>query len=286
MRFFINCTVLAAAIVVSSCSMQKLIAPERPRSLVPAYKSPHSLCVACHITEKPQAGGALFAPGTDPSVTCLECHDYNKNHHPVDFVPAVTSGFPFPLFEGKIRCLTCHEIHGGAGNEGTPKLLRGGPYTADRRAICFRCHSSERYAAINPHLMLDEQNNYREVNGKPVCLLCHSQMPDPAKDYTENVRFRADVGFLCWRCHPPMPDPFFSTHFLKKPSAATLEAMHQAEERDMVILPMVPRGRITCSTCHNPHQERVIQHEAAAKGADRKGRLRLPSLCVACHPMY
>ena len=224
--------------------------------------------------------------GADPSASCLNCHDYKENHHPVDFVPADASRFPFPLFAGKVRCLTCHEIHGGPGNKGTPKLLRGGPYTEDRRVICFQCHSSERYAAINPHLMLDEKNNYRAVNGKPVCLLCHSQMPDPEIDYTENVRFRADVGFLCWRCHPPMPDPFFSTHFLRKPSAATLEAMHQSEERDMVILPMVPRERITCSTCHNPHQQGVIQHEAAAKGADRKSRLRLPSLCVACHPMY
>jgi predicted CXXCH cytochrome family protein len=286
MRIIVNLLVLFAAILVSSCSLQALIAPERPRSPVPAFKNPHTRCVACHTTEKPQRGSELFAPGADPSVSCLNCHDYNENHHPVDFAPAVASVFPFPLFEGKIRCLTCHEIHGGAGHEGTPKLLRGGPYTEDRRAICFQCHSSERYAAINPHLMLDDNNRFREVNGKPVCLLCHSKMPDPAKDDTSAVRFRADVAFLCWRCHPPMPDPFFSTHFLVSPSAKTLNAMHQTEEQDLVILPIVPRGRITCSTCHNPHQERVIQYGSAAKGADAKSRLRLPSLCKACHPTY
>jgi hypothetical protein len=48
--------------------------------------------------------------------------------------------------------------------------------------------------------------------------------------------------------------------------------MHQSEERLLVILPIVPRERITCSTCHNPHQTGVIQREAAAKGADTKGQ--------------
>jgi predicted CXXCH cytochrome family protein len=288
MRFFVKWLLLATAIVATSCSLQALIAPQRTQHTpysAPAYKNPHTFCAVCHATAKPQAGAALFAPGANPSASCLLCHDYKENHHPVDFVPAAAPGIPFPLFEGKIRCLTCHEIHGGAGKTGTSKLLRGGPYTGDRRQICFRCHSSE-YAAINPHLMLANGKNFREVNGRPVCLLCHSKMPDPEKDFTGNVTFRADVGFLCWRCHPPMPDPFFSTHFLVSPSAKTLDAMHQAEERDLVILPMVPRGRITCSTCHNPHQQGVIQHEAAAKGADSKSRLRLPSLCKACHPTY
>jgi predicted CXXCH cytochrome family protein len=289
MRFFVQWLLLAASIMATSCSLQALITPpgqqHTPYS-APAYKNQHTLCAVCHATAKPHAGAALFAPGADPSASCLLCHDYKENHHPVDFVPAAASRIPFPLFTGKVRCLTCHEIHGGAGKKGTSKLLRGGPYTEDRRQICLRCHSREKYAAINPHLMLDNQKKFRDVNGRPVCLLCHSEMPDPERDYAEDVKFRADVGFLCWRCHPPMPDPFFDTHFLVSPSAKTLDAMHEAEEGDLVILPLVPRGRITCSTCHNPHQQGVIQHAAAAKGADAKGRLRLPSLCQACHPKY
>jgi predicted CXXCH cytochrome family protein len=288
MRYRVAWLALLAVILVSSCTSLNLLlltAPEKAHLRVSQYKNPHTLCVMCHGTKKPQAGPALFAPGADPSSSCLGCHDYQENHHPVDFVPANASRFPFPIYEGRVRCLTCHEIHGGPGKTGTPKLLRGGPYK-DRREICFRCHSQERYTAINPHIMLEEGSKYRTVNGKPVCLLCHSIMPDPSKDYTENVRFRADVGFLCWRCHPPMPDPFFSTHFMVKPSEQILNSMRQAEARDTVVLPLVPRGRITCSTCHNPHQKGVIQHEAAAKGADSKGKLRLPSLCVACHPMY
>jgi predicted CXXCH cytochrome family protein len=286
MCHFVTCFVLSASLLMSSCSLQKFLAsdnaPHAPTQ-APAYNNPHLVCIKCHLTDKPQTGGALFATGADPSASCLNCHDYRENHHPVDYVPTNPSTSPFPLYEGKVKCLTCHQIHSGPGNQGTPKLLRGGPYQ-DRRAICFRCHSGERYAAINPHEMLDNANKVREVNGKPVCLLCHSKMPDTAADSTDDVRFRADIGFLCWRCHPPMPaDSFFNAHFLVRPSAKTLNNMHQSEEKLLVILPIVPRDRITCSTCHNPHQAGVIQREAAAKGADTKGRLRLSYMCFACH---
>jgi predicted CXXCH cytochrome family protein len=232
--------------------------------------------------EKPQPGGAVFSSGFDIVLSCLGCHDYKENHHPVDFVPADPVKNPFPLFEGKVTCLTCHEMHGGPRREGTKNLLRNGPYQ-DRREICFRCHSREAYASIDPHKMLDDQNHVREVNKKSICLLCHSKIPDPAKDFTEDVGFRADIGFLCWRCHPPMAGDFFRMHFLVTPKAKTLDNMNKAQERLYVTLPIVPRGRITCSTCHNPHQEGVIQRTAAAKGADTKGKLRLPDLCFACH---
>ena len=274
-------------VILASCSMDSIIYPEtsanvaqRPRT----YKNPHTLCVGCHTSEKPEPGTAAFEPGTEPSSLCLNCHDYGENHHPVDFVPPDPASFPRPLFGGKVRCLTCHEIHGGPDGEGTSKLLRGGPY-ADRRQICFQCHVKERYAAVDPHKMLDRQGQIMKVNSKPVCLQCHSKQPDPLTDSTNDVRFKADVGFLCWRCHPPMPGSFFDQHFLVRPSEETLRNIRETEERGLVILPLVPRGRITCSTCHNPHQEGVIQHEAAARGADSAARLRIPSPCFGCHRM-
>jgi hypothetical protein len=131
--------------------------------------------------------------------------------------------------------------------------------------------------------MLDNTGAILEVNGKPVCLLCHAIKPNPEVDRTPDVRFKADVGFLCWRCHPPMPDSFFSKHFLVTPSQKTLDYMQEREAQEMIILPLVPRGRITCSTCHNPHQEGVILHEAAAKGSGTRSRLRLSFMCGACH---
>jgi predicted CXXCH cytochrome family protein len=272
------------ALFLVSCTMQQLLWPERPAPVAYTYTyhNPHVDCVHCHGTANPGPDSPQFA--ADPSSLCFDCHDYKENHHPVDFRPTGGSEFALPVYNGIVRCLTCHEIHGGPNHKGSPKLLRGGPYP-DRRTICSKCHSLDRNRSINPHIMLESDGAVRKVNGQPVCLLCHAVKPDPEVDRTPDVKFKADIGFLCWRCHPPMPGTFFDKHFLVTPSPKTQQNIQEAEERLLVILPLVPRGRITCSTCHNPHQRGVIQHEAAAKGADTMMKLRLPSICFACHRM-
>jgi len=216
------------------------------------------------------------------SSACLDCHQYRENHHPVDMVPANPSNFPFPLYDGKVKCLTCHV----ADHMGSARLLRGGPY-ADRREICFKCHYEEDYAHIFPHVMLEKEGKYTQVNGSPVCLICHAKTPDPKVDRTKDVLFRADVAFLCWRCHSLMPQPMLNTHVLMKPSENMLKDIEQNEREMKVTIPLVPRNRITCSTCHNPHEKGVIIYEPSAKGADSPDRLRLqtPDLCLVCHKM-
>ena len=133
--------------------------------------------------------------------------------------------------------------------------------------------------------MTDEKGAISVIEGKAVCLYCHDVQPDPSRDRTRDVSFTADVGFLCWRCHPPMPGSFFDKHFLVKPESWMLKTIEATERQEGVILPLVPKGRITCSTCHNPHQKGVIQRKEAAAGADAHARLRIDynSLCRACH---
>lgn len=79
---------------------------------------------------------------------------------------------------------------------------------------------------------------------------------------------------------------FQSQNLLVEPSFEMLRTLAKNETAMDVLLPLVPRNRVTCSTCHNPHQKGVIRREAAAKGADAPDKLRLPSprLCFACHP--
>ena len=219
--------------------------------------------------------------GTDLTSKCLECHNYWDNHHPIGIVPSNPTNYPFPLYNGKIMCLTCHiSDHLESAN-----LLRGGPYV-DRREFCFKCHAEGKYAKINPHIMLDSNGKVRSLNGQPVCLFCHSAKPNPATDRTGDVLFRADVAFLCWRCHPPMANPmFFEEHFLVTPSMVMRRFMEEQEQRLLVTIPLVPRDRITCSTCHNPHQKGVILYGPSARGADSPRRLRLPAdeICIVCH---
>ncbi|HYA87197.1 MAG TPA: cytochrome c3 family protein [Nitrospirota bacterium] len=219
--------------------------------------------------------------GTDLTAKCLECHDYSGNHHPIGIVPSHPANYPFPLYNGKIMCLTCHiEDHLGSA-----KLLREGPY-ADRRELCFKCHTEEQYAKINPHIMLNGRGKVLSVAGRPVCLFCHPIEPDPATNRTEDVVFIADVAFLCWRCHPPMANHmFFEEHFLATPTMEMRRFMEKQEQQLHVNIPLVPRDRITCSTCHNPHQKGVILYGPSASGADAPYRLRLSAdrICIACH---
>ena len=177
-----------------------------------------------------------------------------------------------------------HTSRGGPFGD-NPNLIRGGPYE-DRRDPCFICHYREQYSDIYVHEMLDAGENVVELNGKPICLFCHREKPDPMVDRTKDVTFKADVGFLCWRCHLPMPETrFFGAHFLVEPARQTLRYMKSFEKKNTIILPIVPHNRITCSTCHNPHQKGVIKHEPATKGAGEKGRVsrKRQELCRACH---
>lgn len=242
-------------------------------------------CAGCH--RMPASGITAanpFPQGMEASSLCLDCHHYETNHHPVEFIsrytdPAGVSLNSFPLFDGEVRCLTCHEVHGAGG----AKMLRGGPY-ASSNEICFRCHENDLNTKFDPHIMLDNDGFIREVNGTPVCLFCHVNVPDQSRTDME-ITFRADVAFLCWRCHPPMEGDFFKGHFLVKPKKATLDIIRATEGSSGVMLPLLNRDRITCSTCHNPHQEGVIQSRPASAGAGVTGRLRLSKekLCSGCH---
>lgn len=72
-------------------------------------------------------------------------------------------------------------------------------------------------------------------------------------DRTEDVKFRADVAFLCWRCHAPMVNSILMNHFRLKPSISQLQYIQEKIQQLEVTIPLIPRQRITCSTCHNPH---------------------------------
>ncbi len=251
----------------------------------------HTSCVFCHRMPASEiSADHLFPEGVDPSSICLDCHHYSENHHPVNFVPEKafdgTDASDFPLFDGEIRCLTCHRVHRDDGLEGRPLFLRGGPYTY-RTEICFLCHDKDLNRRVNPHRMREDSGEIREIGGQPICLMCHAAVPDQTSSPVK-VAFKADVAFLCWRCHPPMAnDEFFRGHFLVKPRRLTLARMKRVEQEYDVSFPLLNRDRVTCSTCHNPHQKGIIVDGPARAGEDAPFRLRMPSgtICYGCHDM-
>lgn len=261
-----------------------------PSPMIDSHKN--MSCPDCH-TAKPEKTAAKLKHPDNPSRTCMKCHEYLKNedHHTSEIEPDSKISIPshFRLYNGKMDCLTCHQVHSGYDyQKGTANLLVGGSYN-NRRTICFQCHNKESYSEINPHeSMLNEDKSLNLTT----CDLCHQVRPDPKVDRTADVKFKSEIHFLCWRCHPPMAGDFFKQHFLldsneeEQGLAApinTFDLMKEKESHTDFILPLDPKGKITCSTCHNPHQPGVMVDKKAAKGAGEEKRLRLPDKCLACH---
>jgi predicted CXXCH cytochrome family protein len=272
----ISLAVLALSIALSSCNARDYSYTMDRQD--PKESNIHNFCDRCHKDPERIAGGDI----------CLWCHQYQRDHHPNDIMPQNSelvrvNDSGFPLFEGKVKCLTCHDPHGGPYLTETPKLLRGGPYP-NLRVLCYRCHALDRYTQINVHRMI-EGDSYRKVNDKVVCNFCHEKVPNPYVDRSRDVTFRADTAFVCWRCHWSMPGQLLDQHLFKAPSPEVLSRMKAYERENNVILPIVPREKITCSTCHNPHQAGVMKIPPAMAGADELKllRMRREDLCTACH---
>ena len=132
------------------------------------------MCDACHM---PSAEGrrALRFEG-NVSRLCQSCHEgrlAKREVHPVDVAPseAILRQMPsgFPLADGKMTCLTCHDLAWGCTTEppaGMPSRnsLRG-DRVANPLAFCFGCHAQASYSSLNVHDQLEAGKPKADVAG-------------------------------------------------------------------------------------------------------------------------
>ncbi len=280
--------------------------------------NPHrdsGLCSLCHTSA---AGGreTLRFSG-NVSQLCQSCHDgrrATREAHVVDIAPSPTLArkipSDLPLAGGVLTCLSCHDVAQNCRSRQQPvpsgqALLRGGR-TPDPLLFCFRCHAQERYRPFNPHDQLEA--------GKPktdTCLWCHADVPAVDSQSREGASFglRAKAAALCRNCHVVAQSHPVAGHMDATPSADMVQYMSAYEMKSKMRLPFgqlleiaratrrTPRstpldeaGRITCVSCHNPHEKGLLPDgNPRAVGADARQatnhRLRVPqgSMCVACH---
>ena len=123
----------------------------------------------------------------------------------------------------------------------------------------------------------------------PRCVCIATQKKPDEKTATYNdVTFIGNTRALCRRCHPIKGNhPGDFDHMAVPPSAKWLKHMADMQTTYDIILPLAKDGKMTCITCHNPHEKGVIAADKpSAKGADSKYRERLPGiLCIECHQM-
>jgi len=252
-------------------------------------------CDVCHsgVPEEGKGGAPLRYNG-DYNYLC-KCHGYTTKAyiHPVHVIPseAKRKKIPpdFPLPDGRVECITCHDIYLQCSRDIemkriNPRFLRGAPYIS-RTSLCYRCHDEKKYRRMNPHNQLTSDG--RIIVEK--CLYCHVEKPDELHSTYGDVRLVGDFAVVCYRCHMDKQrlHPINANH-LRYPPQKIVDSMKESEKKFGIILPLDRQGRITCVTCHNPHDRGVIPPEKpSAQGAGEKHRLRLAGkglpICIACH---
>ena len=247
-------------------------------------------CGECHEGTPVKGGDVRLKYNGDYQLLCSRCHHgLSPGYcHPLEINPAadrkLTIPAGFPLQDGKFTCETCHDMYRQCVKRRFDRFtLRGAPYPR-KMDFCYRCHDPQKYQALNAHHQILDNG---ALNNK-MCRYCHKEKPNEKTATYEEVTFVGDTRDLCRRCHPiEGHHPGNFDHMAAPPSAKSLKHMAVMKKRFGIILPLAQDGKMTCITCHNPHQKGVIAADKpSAKGADSKYRERLPGiLCIECHKM-
>jgi len=192
----------------------------------------------------------------------------SASHHILDVKLLNTMNPPKEFKLGDKKRLQCNSCHGTKNIMDTPiekldknnaKFLHGGPY-AELTEFCYQCHLKKDHTRNNIHILLDKQGKI--IKNK--CLYCHKevQKTDQAKNISE-IKLRQPAEIICYACH------------LKTPHLNTLEHMVELKDKKLqqwelitkeknIYMPLTEKGKVTCITCHNPHQQGVLEQQLAA----------------------
>ena len=215
-----------------------------------------------------------------------KCHAPSNYVHPVNMEPSqgIKGKIPaeLPLQKGKITCLTCHDIYWQCRKRRVDKNSLRVKRSPKRTDFCYRCHDKAKYMKLEIHNQINSDGTIIVEK----CLYCHTDKPDESRARYKDVKFIGDLTMLCQGCHVIRGNHSGNFNHMVRPSATTLARMQAIENDFGIILPLDENGKLTCITCHNPHQSGVIRSGSpAARGADSKYRHRLPGnrLCIECH---
>jgi hypothetical protein len=176
----------------------------------------------------------------------------------------IADGLPLGA-KGEIVCDTCHgiedlkEIPLDEVDIDDPAFLNLGPYPV-LTDFCYQCHEETGHERYNLHLMLNEKGEVDERG----CVYCHRETPDPSlADQADELEFRLPKAKLCYGCHLKTPHLNTLTHQVEADEKMR-EVMRRAEEEHEIRLPLDEAGKVTCITCHSPHQAGLIDPDRPA----------------------
>lgn len=256
--------------------------------------NPHwsaSRCTECHNVD---AGIVRSLKGRTDEL-CISCHDGKRagaEAHPIARLASTaqtTVPKGWPLVEGRLGCLTCHDIRRHCDSTAqrpamNPEMLRAFE-PGEPMKICTQCHQAGESWRISPHKNLDAAGQIIASS----CTFCHIRRPPMPADgrRTGESLLHVDGSRLCLSCHSRHWDVSPRGHVDREASEHTRQVM---SARGVSSLFPLSNGEVTCYSCHNPHEAGLFQAdsilgERSMDAADVHSALRAPSavLCLQCH---
>ena len=233
------------------------------------YFNPHIVanyrgCTACHgdVSKDPAVMRKNRRYGGDGLQLCLSCHGTMEPDHPVmvKLGPDMKPGKELPLTpDGKITCLTCHDP---TPCNGKGLRMRGRASGEAANELCFQCHDKADLGGRNPHMSMSDRNS---------CRFCHDTMTDPKNEGATKVSFISNPRLICLRCHPQDRHP--------------TNANHMVQPRMIIpdVFKLDAKGKLTCTTCHNPHIDTRPLPGEVKKGHRYVIDVNASEWCIACH---
>lgn len=291
-----------------------------PRKLIQAGarfgRKGEVICQSCHRSHAAPEKNFLVLKNEE-SQLCGACHDDQfainisqaglMGTHPVNLKPQ-HARIPESLIkagartgkQGEIICQTCHKPHAAKGSQGL--LLADNP----QDALCQSCHKKQKSILNSKHDMSlaskDSQNIRKQLASESgACSACHvphkgngPKMWARPRDVNEDP-----MASLCLSCHNR--DGMDKKHTVGRYSHPV--GVNVAELGRTVSLPTfsnsgikwqdVKAGKVSCASCHDPHQWDPDDVHNKAKPGEDKGDstnrfLRIANgpqleLCKACH---
>ena len=314
------------------------VAPPLPAGVATGWKprfpgseaiNPHwdrARCIKCHT-----AVDERLLPISPEAVDglCLSCHDGTKapaDPHPIGrhaHTELVDTPADWPIVEGVIGCLTCHDIQRHcdptAKRPAVNSVLLRNWDPSRPLEYCGNCHRSDVGRRFSPHRLRDATGKVRE----DACLFCHTRRPEVPADGRRRFQphLREETSRLCLSCHarhwdlsplghvdrpvPPKIREWMLTRELSLNMDGNLQQLARlASEagRQPARLPLgekhvrgpdghpMLREIVTCFTCHNPHYAGLFPPDSelgalASNPQDQASALRTNwiDLCSECH---
>lgn len=267
---------------------------------VRAYRPPPSVanphwsadgCGSCHVTHD---GSIEPLEPRRVDAVCLKCHDGVQSideAHPIGRVavgPRTQAPPNWPLIDGRLTCLTCHDIRRHCDTSAVrplenASLVRG--FDAERPTqSCTQCHTADVWR-INPH-----RAQPTESLDRATCTFCHTRANELERtgQRSGDARLRDASSGLCLNCHTMHADPAPRGHLGAELTPEVRTALKRPSSVDL--LP-VSGEHVTCYTCHNPHAATTFPagtmlaaRSERPEDAEKSLRAAHIELCLHCHP--